>query len=92
MDICQRGETIETICQHPLPCPFHGTRTDPVTIRVDGWDWLIEPLEDGVLVSLLREGRVTETRWCAIDDGACGIERLQSWMLVNAGLKIPVAA
>lgn len=76
-------------CQHLLPCFTHGAYQQEI---MPGWAWVIEPGFQGVLVTLLHEDRAIETRWCADDDGAAGVERLKYWMSVRAGIDAPAPA
>lgn len=84
-------------CQQPLPCLVHCTRVEDVDLegsgypskRAQGWRWLFETATDGTLITLFNikncdKGK--ETRWCADSDGSEGLERVQHWMLVRAGL------
>lgn len=84
MRLCMSPQAL-TICQHPLPCPVHGTREEEVRAVLPEFKWLIEPVKGGVLVTLVQEDRrVSETRWCACDDGSEGLRRLQDYLLHEA--------
>jgi len=82
---CPSPSSIE-ICQNPLPCRVHGTHLEDVSGGSD-LRWLIEPVREGVLVTLLREGfPVGATRWCAYGDGRDGLARIQGFLLQEAGV------
>lgn len=87
MRLCMSPQSAN-LCSHPLPCPTHGTRLEEVTATpTPELAWLMEPVEDGVLVTLLQgEDRVGTTRYCAGDDGPEGLRRLQSFLLVEASV------
>lgn len=44
MNLCLHKTTAadHSACTHPLPCPVHGTRREPVTLIVEDYEWLIE--------------------------------------------------
>lgn len=85
MRLCLSPSSIE-ICQNPLPCPRHGTHLEDVQGGSD-LRWLIEPVQEGVLVTLVREdSRVGTTRWCAYGDGRQGLSRVQDFLLSEAGV------
>lgn len=85
MRLCLSPASSE-ICQKEVPCAEHGTRIEEVG-EARELQWLIEPVEGGVLVTLIREEeRVTDTRWCADCDEEAGLARLQAYLLHEAGV------
>lgn len=85
MRLCLSPASIE-LCQNQLPCHLHGTHIEDAQGGTN-LRWLIEPVEGGVLVTLLREeDRLGTTRWCAEDDGGHGLARLQDFLLEEAGV------
>lgn len=79
--------TSSNLCQHPLPCPHHGTRLQTIPSCPCTLAWLIEPIDSGMLVTLIHDGtRASDTRWCATSDGEDGLKRLQRYLLAESGV------